>query len=158
MFRKCECDYIHATINSGYQWMDDWRNFESKGKLNIGFIEAQKPHSSALSMGKEKGRKSVAAVKAKTKRRRLRKKNLLRLHANQQITPLNSEECPSNGDAEEAAVDSEQEDLKDDRLFKDFVRYVKAKADVKKYSSGHVVNTVDGIVKRHVFLTEPYKF
>lgn len=110
------------------------------------------------SMGKEKGRKSVAAVKAKTKRRRLRKKNLLRLHANQQITPLNSEECPSNGDAEEAAVDSEQEDLKDDRLFKDFVRYVKAKADVKKYSSGHVVNTVDGIVKRHVFLTEPYKF
>lgn len=32
------------------------------------------------SMGKEKGRKSVAAVKAKTKRRRLRKKNLLRLH------------------------------------------------------------------------------
>lgn len=58
------------------------------------------------SMGKEKGRKSVAAVKAKTKRRRLRKKNLLRLHANQQITLLNSEECPSNGDAEEAAVDS----------------------------------------------------
>lgn len=40
---------------------------------------------------------------------------------------------------------SEQEDLKDDRLFKDFVRYVKAKTDVKKYSSGHVVNTVDGI-------------
>lgn len=58
------------------------------------------------SMGKEKGRKSVAAVKAKTKRRRLRKKNLLRLHANQQITPLNSEECPLNGYAEEAAVDS----------------------------------------------------
>lgn len=82
-------------------------------------------------------------------------KKLLRLHANQQITLLTCEECPSNGDTEEAAVDS---DLKDDRLFKDFVRYVKAKADVKKYSSGHVVNTVDGIVKRHVFLTEPSKF
>lgn len=40
---------------------------------------------------------------------------------------------------------TEQENLKDDRLFKDFVRYVKAKADVKKYSSGQAVNTVDGI-------------
>lgn len=58
------------------------------------------------SMEKEKGRKSVAAVKAKTKRRRLREKKLLRLHANQQITPLTCEECPSNGDTEEAAVDS----------------------------------------------------
>lgn len=35
--------------------------------------------------------------------------------------------------------------MKDDRFFKDFVRYVKVKADVKKYSSGYVVNIVDGI-------------
>lgn len=35
--------------------------------------------------------------------------------------------------------------MKDDRFFKDFVRYVKVKVDVKKYSSGYVVNIVDGI-------------
>ncbi|XP_062600616.1 uncharacterized protein LOC134262258 [Saccostrea cucullata] len=109
-------------------------------------------------MEKEKGRKSKEAIKAKSKRRRLRKKEILRLQANQQKTPLTYEECSSSGETEEASVNSEQEDLKDDRLYKDFLSYVKAKADVKKYSSGHVVNTVDGIVKRHIFLKEPYKF
>lgn len=47
---------------------------------------------------------------------------------------------------------AEQDDLKHDRLFKDFIKYVKAKADIKKYSSGHVVNTVDGIGKNIYFL------
>ncbi|XP_056015568.1 uncharacterized protein LOC130053053 [Ostrea edulis] len=103
-------------------------------------------------MEKEKGRKSAEAVKAKTRRRHLRKKEIRRLQANRQKKSLTGEECPSGGEIEEPPVDNEQDDLKHDRLFKDFIKYVKAKADIKKYSSGHVVNTVDGIGKNIYFL------
>jgi hypothetical protein len=59
-----------------------------------------------------KGRKSVEAVKAKSKRRRVKKKEIVRQHANngQRTTPLTSDEdCPSSGEIEEAAEESGME-------------------------------------------------
>uniref|UniRef100_A0A8W8MP83 Uncharacterized protein n=1 Tax=Magallana gigas TaxID=29159 RepID=A0A8W8MP83_MAGGI len=41
-----------------------------------------------------------------------------------------------------------QDDLKNDHLHKDFRKYLKAKADVEKYSSRHVINIVDNFSSR----------
>lgn len=57
-------------------------------------------------MEKEKGRKSAEAVKAKTRRRHLRKKEIRRLQANRQKKSLTGAECPSGGEIEEPPVDN----------------------------------------------------
>ncbi|XP_052678747.1 uncharacterized protein LOC128159638 isoform X1 [Crassostrea angulata] len=114
----------------------------------------------ATYMGKRRQR-SREAVKVKSKRRKIRKRETLLL--NRSIPSTEESPSTSNIDQETLAAVSEdvadyEDDLKNDQLYKDFRKYLKAKADVEKYSSRHVINTVDGIVKRHIFLTEPYKY